>query len=477
MASNILSTNITSNLTRPSTGNKLIWDGISYYWAFYLKASIPNTLYYSYSSNLVNWIESSVTLSTGVNYTDGGEIFAQIYSTGNVIVTYFNNTIGLQYMQGSITGTIINWWPTYSQYICNSLSIGGKASFQSIIGINNTIAVLMQDSSGNSNVYKSTNIINNNFIDTGSQWTCLQTIIDNNDVSQSDLVSFSTVANQFIVVQDDNNGSVNQIVWCPVDGGVHSNQVLYSGANVSRSNWGAIQLSNNYYYVLGQSDVSTFSFFGCATWNSDSTVFTSLSAPIWPINGLAVNSGVALITDGINIWVAIIGGDSKYTISFNKYTTSLGTWSGWVNTTTNINTKAYISPINSVINGKLVFMWVEGTNPYNLVVADLNASRNITSSTSTMILMSACVSNVPAYSRQPLNIQMNAVTSSISNTALYSVTSGNPTVSYPVLNAQMQAVLPQVKPSSTKANSSLIFLTAVNTVPNPPRTTMSGVFI
>ena len=473
---NIAQLGTINTATRPSTGCKILWDGVSYYWSFYLKSIAPNTLFYSFSPNLITWIESNTQLSTSVNQTDGGEIHAQIYPNGIVLVTYFNYTNNqVQYAQGSISGTQINWYPTFTQYISNTAYTSGKASFKTILGINNTVAALIQDASGYNNVYVSTNPVNNFFIDTAGQWSNLQTITGVNSCTQSDLVSFSTTSNRFLVVFDNNNGSVNQILWCPVDGGVHSTYVLYSGTNASRTNWGATQTSNDSYYILGQSDTAAFSFYMCATWNGDSTVFSQLTAPAWPTNNIDVSSGVALINDGTNIWAAIIGGDSKHTIYINAYNTFFGTWGGWVATTTTANTKAYISSSNIAVNGDAVFLWTEGTNPHTLVVADLLSSQGVTSSVATTILMGSVSSAATIYSKLPVSILSQNVTSGVSNVSLYNVTSGAPISYTPPISIQLQTVVSGK--SITPKSAISVFLSGVNVAPNPPRTMISGVFI
>ena len=470
---NIANLGTINTATRPSTGNKIIWDGVSYYWSFYLKSTAPNTLFYSYSPNLTSWYESNITLSTNVNLTDGGEVFAQLYANGVILVTYFNYTNNkVQYAQGVIFGSQINWYPTFTQNIASTVYTSGKASYQTTLGINNTVAALVQDASGINHVYVSTNPINNFFIDSDGQWSNLQTISGANNVTQSDLVSFSTTSNKFIVVQDYNNGSVNQILWCPVDGGVHSTQILYSGANASRTNWGATQTSNNNYFVLGQSNSTAFSFYRCSAWNGDSTVFSALTAPTWPTNGLATNSGVALINDGSNVWAAVIGGDTSNTILINSYNSFFNTWGGWVPTYTTANNKAYLSSCNTLARGKAAYIWTEGTN---LVTADLLSSQGLTSTASTSIIMGSVLSAATTYSKLPVSILSQAVSSGVSNVSLYSVTRGAPIASTSPISIQLQGVISGKSLSPKTAVS--VFLSGVNAAPNPPRTTISGVFI
>ena len=371
----IASAGTLANPTFHSAKNQLFFDGTRW-WAFYLKSTTANTLFYSYSTDLVTWTEASVALG-GTIVSDGGTISVLYDSaTGVVLVSYYTNTNNDRYMRGNISGTSITW--TANTVYADTTVKNATGGYSYDISKDSTGKVLYTDidTYANPKVLISTNVISTTFADTGTSWTVLTgadaTYALNDYENQESTVPLAS-SGLLIVVDDLNVNpcidfiSYNGSTWSAA-AGAYSQFVLACAAGVSRTNWGLAKISNTDVRFLGQATASTFSY---QTFNG--TAWSALTAPSWPTGGLATNSGVSLITDGIDVWAFVVRGDTNNTVSYNKYSGT--TWSGWTDITTTAATRSYIQTAQGPGDNKIAVLWtqVSGTN-YNVTVDSIKAT-------------------------------------------------------------------------------------------------------
>lgn len=356
-----------ANPTFHSAQNQIFYDGARW-WAFYMKSTTANTLFYSYSTDLSAWTESSVALGGTVS-NDGGTVSVFYDSaTGVVLVSYYTDTNNDRYMRGNISGTTITWSANTNYADTMAKNATGGYSYGPFKDFSGKVLFLGIDSYGNPRVQISTNTISTTFADSATNWTNLSgataSCYVNDYIHQSTIVPLDATQ-KFLIIGDDLN--VNpQIVWylynaanC-VGAGYNT---LFNAAGASRTNWAVTKLSNTDVRFLGQNGASTFLY---STFNG--TAWTTGTSPAWPTGGLATNSGVSLINDGTNVWAFVIRGDANETVSYNLY--SAGAWGGWVDVTTTSATRSYIQIAQSVAGAKIAMLWTQ-TNGSNFdIVAD-----------------------------------------------------------------------------------------------------------
>lgn len=84
------------------------------------------------------------------------------------------------------------------------------------------------------------------------------------------------------------------------------------------------------------------------------------------------DSGISLVSDGTNVWAAVI--DTSKNIQYNKWNGT--SWGGWtVLEATRSNTPAYITGIYSSTNNQIMWVWTESTGSnYNIVGSVLSTT-------------------------------------------------------------------------------------------------------
>lgn len=349
---------------------QLFFDGTNW-WAFYYKSGTASTLFYSHSTDLSTWAETSLALTATVVET--GKPMGVCYDSGTqtVLVTYDTSaTNKCRYARGNISGTTISW---------SAVTL----TFSSAIGTGNTYKgwATAIDSAGkvwmcrngepttDFNPAKSTNVISTSFADTTASWT--QTTFNAGNTSNY-LKLFPLASACILAVFND---SVDGLEWDEWDtGAAWFGQNAISGASGldPTLNWDGVKVSNTDIRVLTQNGASSFAFLtnNGATLGSSIT-WSTLTAPTWPTSGLATNSGVALLTDSTNVWAFVIRGDANKTVSYNVYSGT--TWSGWTDLTSTSKTRSYIQASQNIGNNLAAILWTEvnGSN-FDVHVASLS---------------------------------------------------------------------------------------------------------
>jgi len=370
----------TTELTYHSLQHKMFYDGARW-WAFYLKtASGTSTrLYYSYSTDLTTWTESSTIL--GGTPTIKGGTLGLFYdaSTNVVLVPYYSDTNYERYLRGNVSGSAIVAWSANTNYIDTSVYMApGDYSFT--FAKDSTGRVLFQGFDANANPKEliSSSTISTSFVDTGATWVNLSgssAACYITDYLRQE-VAFPLESNRkFVIIVDDVVSGNSQVGWYLYNNANCSGAgyaAIYAGAPVSRTNWGTTKFSNTDIRLVGQSATTTLSYYKM---NVASNTWSSSTAPVWPSGGVASSSEIALQNDGVNLWAFAIRGDASNTISYNL--NSSGTWNGWTDITNTTATRSDVGVAQSIANDKLVFYWTEikGTTS-TFMVDSLNTTWN-----------------------------------------------------------------------------------------------------
>ena len=371
----IASTGTIDTATRGASGKRLVYDG-SRWWAFYQKSTDTSRIYYAYSDDLSTWTESSVVLDSGRTYATEGGALSIAYDTATQVVvvayhdatnTYENNE---RYLRGAINGTTVSW-----SLNTNAVADDPKnplANYSQRLAIDSAGKVLYQCGfdSGSPTVYRSSSSLSPAFNDPIAQWSLLGTAEVLDDYMTNSFLAPLGAPNVLVVVDDAPSG-VPAIAWKRFNGTTWSTfAYVWSGANVSRSNWGGVWVGNAAVYLLGVTNTSALSFSVF-----DGTTWSAKTAPTWPANGVKASSGLPLVSDGTNVWAFVIRGDASNSIAWNRYQVSSGTWSGWTDLPIGAATRNYLQTAANVGAGKVAVTWAEGTGPYNMRVATAGASK------------------------------------------------------------------------------------------------------
>jgi hypothetical protein len=380
----VIATFTTASSSEPtyhSLEHKIFYDGARW-WAFYLKSAngTSTKLYYSYSSDLVAWTESSTVLG-GTPTIRGGAI--GVYydaSSSAVLVPYYSDTNYERYLRGNVSGTSILSWTSNANYIDTSVYLApGDWSFSFAKDASGRALFQGFDANANPKELISSNTISTSFADTGATWVNLSgssAACYITDYLRQEVAFPLESTRKFVIIVDDVVSGNSQVGWYLYNNANCSGAgytAIYSGAPVSRTNWGTTKFSNTDIRLVGQTATSTLGYYKMKV---ASNTWSSSTAPAWPTGGVASSSEIALQNDGTNLWAFAIRGNASNTISYNL--NSSGTWGGWTDITTTAATRANIGVAQSLANDKLVFYWTEwtGTTTSTIMVDSLNTTWN-----------------------------------------------------------------------------------------------------
>lgn len=219
--------------------------------------------------------------------------------------------------------------------------------------------------------------------DSGSSWTSgWGSIVDSmNSYNAGSSCGGAPIASRGYVVAND-NADTSDIVYTTIDWNSWSGSAWANGSSspmidllasavtaTSQNNWGMVKVSNTQVNVISLSN------------NSNTFVNRQFSGSAWSTAtapgtlSYAANSGVALVSDGTNIWMAVISGTaSPWSIQYNKWNGS--SWGGWtVQESGRTNTPTYLSACYSSAANAIQFLWTEknGSN-YEVWTSQLSLS-------------------------------------------------------------------------------------------------------
>jgi hypothetical protein len=359
---------------------KIFFDGTNW-WSFYRKATATSSLFYSSSSNLLNWTETSTTLGGTPSIQGGTNSVLFDPATNVVLVSYYTNTNNDRYLRGVINATGTITWGSSTAVYADTVAknaVGGY-SYGLVKNASSTVLYFEPENYANPRVLISTSTISKTFSDSAAAWANLSGTAASCYVT--DYLTNHTVipldkARRFFIFTDD-----------LVSGNAMISYYLYNYANCSgagytdlwltslsgRSSWGVTKLSNTDVRALGQYTASSLIY---KTWNG--TTWTTSTAPSWPTGGLATSSQVVFHNDSGNLYVFVVRGDVNSTVSYNVLPSGTSTWTGWYDMTTTSAKRSYLTAAPQVAGGKFVVEWTEnaGTTSTRIMVDWLYAVGN-----------------------------------------------------------------------------------------------------
>lgn len=376
MGTVLVSAGTLSRATKNVPQVKLFHDGTRW-WAFYKKSGTADTLFYAYYTDPASPTESSVALAS-TDIQDGGA--TDIYydsGTGVVIVTVYNSTTNnYRYMRGAISGTTITW-SANTNYVINvaKSATADYCPFTTVNASGSKVLYAIANNGGNIDVYTSTNAIGTTFADTAGNWSAIAGAISLGGHAKRIGLYNQNTAGHLVIFYGD-QVATSSLLYRTFNGTAWSaSSSLASGTALAEFQWGTCRVSGPDIKVLAVATASTW-YFG----SLNETTLTAKTAPAWPTSGLATNSGVALVTDGTDVWAFVIRGDANLTLSYNKYTTAGDSWGGWTDietTTSGTDVSASFAVAASTV--AVLYTKTNGSN-YDVVVAtvSLGAGETIT---------------------------------------------------------------------------------------------------
>lgn len=353
--------------TKTSQQRAIIHDGTRW-WVFYFKSTSANTLFYAYSSNLLSWTESSTGL-IAANNQDSGTL--DILYDNNVVILSFLNDSGIPrtYLRGVISGTTITWG---SELDVTNSALTFNASAERcnalVLQSDNKIIYAWDDQSGNIAFRRSTNVIGPTFSDVGANWIGLGGISLGNWIWRLKVLDIS---GSILAIWNDRSGGNDYLRWnkCLNSGTTWDGATNFFSATAGADGrqWDAVKVTATDVKLLCINATNTFAFY-----KHNGTSVSSSTAPSWPTNGLNVNSGLCLITDGTDIWAFIIRGDANKTLTYNKYTTSLDSWGGWVDIESTIDGTDVTATYSLVTNRIAILYTKSNGGNYDIVSSYLS---------------------------------------------------------------------------------------------------------
>jgi hypothetical protein len=369
MAQVISSVGTITNPTGHSQQTKIIFDGTRF-WAFYMKSGTANTLFYTHSTDLISWTESSVALASGTSQ-DGSNMSVLWDSSNSLVLVSFVATDSYDYghyIRGVISGTSISWGTT-------DRTISGVTSVQSVIDlIKDSVGYpcSLADYGTNEHFYYASSVLSSTF--SAINWTDLNP--SGNSGNCKSLKAFALASQHFLLLdKDDDTGGyacVRSQYWNGSGWSDNPSAIpIYVTAPTDfYFHWDAVRISDDAVFCCTKNGASTIALYR----TTDQGVnWTARTAPSWPSSGLAANSEITLCTNGTDIYLVVIRGDASCSVSYNKYTVASNTWDGWTDLITGgTQTRKYIN--SEWLNGQLVVLYTQtnGSN-YDLTIEKLSS--------------------------------------------------------------------------------------------------------
>lgn len=333
----------------------VIFDGTRW-WAFYQKSGTADTLFYAYSTNLTSWTETSTALQAGSS--NAGRKMDVVYDSGTATLIVTNNITPSDqpmYKRGVISGTTIAWSSNIFGVASPLADYGGANSIT--LDSNSKVHWAYANTSGNAGSTISSSVIGTTFADSGGGWNAWgnwASIV----TAWTSIKVLPIASGDVLEIAGDSNRVISRFSASQTFGGNSS------FTSQDPDHWAAVKLSNtDIRLIMAGPNGGTPTAWTCQTWGG-STWSSSAACPSWPTSGLAANSMVSSYTDGTNIYLYVIRGDSNKTVSVAKFNGS--TWGSWVDISTGSGTgaRAYVQAAAQANGTTLAVLWTE-TNGAN----------------------------------------------------------------------------------------------------------------
>lgn len=389
MSEVIIGTTIGGTVSDP-TGmafqSHLVWAvNDSAWWLFYVGSSSTNTVQTFRSPDGVTWTAKTASgtlalVAGGAATLNGqGRNLGCAYKniSGNDVVHLGALCVATQYSgehnRAVTSGGAISWagW---------ALLLAGSSSHAADTAVLPSGCGTVLDSSNRPydliNFYGTPNIDGNpaeakgSNVDSGTSWTAgFAAAVQGEAVSNSSNAqcAFDVGGGTLLVLWENASSTepssmtnVRSSVWSGTAFGTISN-VFTAFTAEDPNNFGAVALSTSDVHVVAKTGSNTFvhkriDASGTITSGDAITNLASVAA-----------AGIFMATDGVSVWMFVIGSDAANTISYNKWTSGSG-WSGWTTFESSSKTRNFISGYPNVVNNQIGVVWTE-TNGSNFDVA------------------------------------------------------------------------------------------------------------
>lgn len=344
------------------------------WWLFYLSSTA--TLATAYSSDFATWTAGGTKALAHVHSSEGQNLsvaYANISSTDvvHIAISYESSNGSSGHIRATISGTTITFGTEFQ--LGTALGSGGVDGVA--VGI---------DAGGF--VYQGTGFISSintdfgmttwaNADTSGASWTQgteKDTHITTVGGSDNSHAVVSLGSNTALALGD--NSTVNNILWSKWGGSswspTSSNNVLASNVTGNYNQWGVCRLSNTDVHFVYQSSTATFTHrrFNGTSWSNGNTI---------PTLTFKSQSGVALISDGTNVWMFCIASASGNAVQYIKWNGSA--WdAAWSTLESTSATRNNVSVCPQIQSGKVSVIWTEGSSTFNIAGEQLTVSSGTT---------------------------------------------------------------------------------------------------
>jgi hypothetical protein len=364
------------------------------WWAFWVDPNATTTLKCAYSSDLATWTGSTdKTLplaliggnqATATNTADGRNfgVWCQAIGSTDVIHVaaglYTNaGSLSVYDIRATVTASSITWGSATQAITSTSTwSPDGTAPALADDGsylINSCIPRYTGHNNGNeTGVYNAT-------ADTSSSWTpgtWSQYQIEFVSSVISSHASHQIGSGKLLWLWDDGNGASNgqatNIRWAKADksGSTPSPaSVFASTTTIDANDWGSTRVSNSDIHCVRRTGTNTYEHrrFNGTSWSNGQSIPTQTSL---------ATGGLAMTSDGTNVWLAIIDSAAGRAVRYIKWDGGSATWGTWTDLdNTSNSTRANLAAVQEAsAPSKIAFLWTENPSgtTYNLRVAAIS---------------------------------------------------------------------------------------------------------
>lgn len=187
--------------------------------------------------------------------------------------------------------------------------------------------------------------------------------IDNSDATESRSAYVVDTGSGTMGLLSDNGASsagTTGISWYTWSGSSWSGTAdnrLATGtiSSIDKNDWGSVRVDPNDVHVVYRSGGSSFVH---RRWNGSTW---SNGDPI-PAQASKAGGGIALGTDGVNVWLVVIDSDSANTIRTCIWDPAFNGWQSWLEVESSVATRTFVGVQRDLVANTLLPYWTEGSD-------------------------------------------------------------------------------------------------------------------
>jgi hypothetical protein len=334
------------------------------WWAFWIAG---NTIATAYSSDGITWTTASTFSITATATADGRALSVTYNNLASVDVVHLNyihasgGTEFASHVRATISGTSIS----FGSGTDLSSDTYGNAPMGDVVVVD-TAGIVWVDTGLGLTVGGDTGIFKSSNADAGGSWTNAWGSVSIIDATQPNgtwgraliamasgkVLSVTTDGNETSATsantQDLNWSQYNGTSWPAVA------SVFGTGVSMSPNDWGIAKVSTTDVHVVRRTGTNTYAHrrFNGTSWSAGQSIPTQTSK---------ANSGIALYSDGTNLWAFIIDSASGNAVRYCKWTASGPSWGSWTDLEATSATRDKVSVAPNSDGSNILVSWTEGT--------------------------------------------------------------------------------------------------------------------